>query len=296
MDYNVFFIKLDTLIDSGIILQSKFKKSELFLLEPYLQSSIAIKSTLDNRRNKVIEIVDFDLFHRMYDDLKLKAPVYKECFGIRSRNILINGSSKKGKSTIDRKPLLVRGFNGLNLKYKESILDISLNTEFFGVSSFVINEDMELLSEKRNPMVILVENLESFFYIEKNAKSTDLAIWYSGNITNDIYDLLTSEGFRKSELFVFPDYDKIGIRNYLRIKKHLLKKDINISIFIPDNIESLFEKYGNRNLLIKQNYSKDVVFFAEQANLYHDKNLKIILDLIAKYGGGLEQESTLINC
>ncbi len=81
----------------------------------------------------------------------------------------------------------------------------------------------------------------------------------------------------------FGDFDLAGINIYLQeYKRHLNER---ASFFIPDNLETLIEKYGNRKLYDRQQLNN--------ATIPEDK-LKQLASLIHKHKKGLEQEALLI--
>ena len=83
----------------------------------------------------------------------------------------------------------------------------------------------------------------------------------------------------------FGDFDFAGIGIYLHeFKKHLNEK---CSFFIPENIEQLIDKFGNKERYDVQKINFDI-------GKIDDHNLLKLIDTIHKYKKGLDQE-VLIN-
>jgi hypothetical protein len=86
------------------------------------------------------------------------------------------------------------------------------------------------------------------------------------------------------QIIHFGDYDPVGVDEYLRLKE----KHHRVSFHIPDNIEDLFKKYGNEEILQKN----QAIY--ERLRESQDKQAKNIVDLMSRYNCGLEQEALLI--
>ncbi|WP_221390306.1 hypothetical protein [Dyadobacter sp. NIV53] len=188
----------------------------------------------------------------------------------------------------DSKTIIRRTFKGFLVNSYEPI-DAFLNSSFFSVNPtpgiFQFIYDFEKFIPAPDVVIIGVENAENFCAIEKQrylfpdvkalfvsrypqGQSKDLIRWLQ-NIPN---------GYRH-----FGDYDFAGINIYFQeYKKHLGNK---ASFFIPENIEQLIEKYGNRKLYDQQqlNVSDEI-----------EDNVQLLISLLHKYKKGLEQEALMI--
>jgi len=90
--------------------------------------------------------------------------------------------------------------------------------------------------------------------------------------------------FGQSQFTIFPDYDLVGLKNYLFLKN----KISNINIFIPENLPELLKRYGKPEKL-NSSTSRKII---EQTQ---DIDALKIYSQILKYGVGLDQESLMLN-
>ena len=158
--------------------------------------------------------------------------------------------------------------------------EITLNfTE--GIFQFIY--DFENFIPNENVTIIGIENAENFRWIAKQkylfkdieplfvsrypqSQSKDLVKWLQSIPNNYLH---------------FGDFDFAGIGIYLNeFKKHLLDK---ATFFIPENIEKLVVKHGN-----KTNYDRQKINFKIE-NISEEKLIKLVKNL-HQYKCGLEQE------
>ena len=150
-----------------------------------------------------------------------------------------------------------------------------------GIFQFIY--DFENFIPNENATIIGIENAENFRWIAKQkylfedieplfvsrypqSQSKDLVKWLQSIPNNYLH---------------FGDFDFAGIGIYLNeFKKRLLDK---ATFFIPEDIEKLVAKHGNKN-----NYNRQKVNFEIQ-NITEEKIVKLIKTL-HQYKCGLEQE------
>jgi len=289
--------KLEIVLANGSILKSALNKYEYLCVTPLLQAGVTIRESVNKRRSSIIKLVDGNSLRGYIDEQMSEIYKYRnasETMHGRALNIVRNGNSKSGCSTVIEKPFFIRGFNGAALSRNGVKLDIASNTKKFGIAAFRIDLESSLHTECSNPTVVLVENLESFMYIEKVIPCVDVAIWYSGNIDANLYGIFKWDGFNKSKVLISPDYDKVGLNNYLSLRKALYNSLVSASLFIPNNLEELMISYSNKKLHTDQNFSDNLNKFVSFANTYSDDKLMRVLQLMVKYGG-LEQEAIQLN-
>ena len=87
----------------------------------------------------------------------------------------------------------------------------------------------------------------------------------------------------ENEYIHFGDYDLAGISIYINEIVPRLKKSKKYSMFIPENIEFLIKKYGDRELFEKQKRYLNM-------KLYNQEILEL-KRIIEMYKKGLEQEA-----
>lgn len=129
--------------------------------------------------------------------------------------------------------------------------------------------------------IVGIENPENFRHIQKQQK-----------LFKNIHPLFVSRYPQNKDLIKwlinipnnylhFGDFDFAGINIYWNeYKKHLGEK---ASFFLPQNLEKLLSKKGNRNIYNNQILQLNI-------KVINEKNVLILIGLIEKYKKGLEQE------
>ena len=200
----------------------------------------------------------------------------------RSRAVAERRDSKKAigkRQTI----LLVRGFNGCTFRKDESRLPVADWTESAGVASLCL---ASMKGWRCQGTLGLVENLEAFWHIEKIAPFVDLAIYAEGRIGVDVLDWLSSPGMIEARVVHFPDYDPVGMDEYLRIKRACPERT---KLFLPADLKTLFSRYGKAQLL----YDSSAVLARLRKSA--DSEVRYVVELMDRFGVGLEQEALLID-
>ncbi len=88
---------------------------------------------------------------------------------------------------------------------------------------------------------------------------------------------------KNTPVIIFPDYDLVGLKNYLVLKKTIP----TIKIFIPKDLAELLQRYGKPE---KLNSSTDRKMIEQT----QDTDVIKIYSLLLKYGVGLDQESLML--
>ncbi|MCM2356608.1 MAG: hypothetical protein NDI77_00490 [Geobacteraceae bacterium] len=200
----------------------------------------------------------------------------------RSRAVAERRDSKK---TIGKRPtiLLVRGFNGCAFQKDESQLSVAEWTRSAGVASLCLDAIAEW---QCRGTLGLVENLETFWHIEGIAPFVDLAIYAEGRIGADVLDWLSSPGMIGTRVVHFPDYDPVGMDEYLRIKRACPERT---ELFRPPDLEKLFTRYGKAQLL------HDNSAVLARLRKCADSEVRYVVELMDRFGVGLEQEAIMID-
>jgi hypothetical protein len=200
----------------------------------------------------------------------------------RSRAVAERRDSKKA---IGKRPtiLQVRGFNDCIFQKGESRLPVAEWTENAGVASLCLES---MAGWQCRGTLGLVENLETFWHIEKIAPFVDLAIYAEGRIGADVLHWLGSPGMIESQAVHFPDYDPVGMDEYLRIKLSCPERS---KLFLPADVEKLFSRYGKAKLL------QDSSAILARLRKSDDSEVRYVVELMDRFGVGLEQEALLID-
>ena len=134
-------------------------------------------------------------------------------------------------------------------------------------------------------VIVGVENAENFRHIARQQHlfkdiKTLFISRYPQQQSGDVMKWLLSI---PNHYLHFGDIDLDGINIYLQeYKRHLGER---ATFFIPENIDSLLDKYGNRKLYDQQQLNDAVIT---------EDSLQHLISLIHKHKKGLEQEALLI--
>ncbi|MDZ7594558.1 MAG: hypothetical protein U0932_07900 [Thiobacillus sp.] len=134
-------------------------------------------------------------------------------------------------------------------------------------------------------VVATVENPTVFIRYDWAAAGIDLAIATYGRMSRRLVDWLGSESMRDVRVIHFGDYDPVGLNEFCRLDATLQGRS---SLFVPDQIERLFSKYSDRELLSR---SAGLLPSLQQSR---HPGVHRVLRLMAEYGGALEHEALLI--
>lgn len=138
--------------------------------------------------------------------------------------------------------------------------------------------------------VLLVENLECFLRAEALISDTFLALNAAGRIPDRLINCLARSRLGNQPLLHFPDYDPVGLSDYLRLKAKLGDR---VVLYVPDDLEERFERFGNRKLISDKPKNRILL---EQLNRcsWPCKASERVFKLIKESGAGLEQEALLL--
>jgi hypothetical protein len=158
-------------------------------------------------------------------------------------------------------------------------------TATHGVFSFLLTRECPY--ELRG-LCALVENPAVFAVAEQLNLGVGLIIYGHGRISNravDWLDCMTDSSF---SLLHLPDYDPVGLSEFQRLHTRLGKR---VVLHLPDDLETRFAKFSNRELLEKGN-SQAMLAQLRRSDL---STILRVVELIDRYNAGLEQEALLIN-
>ena len=215
--------------------------------------------------------------HYGISDLKNYVDALKNDNLTRADAIAVSSDSKLTKIRTF-KGFLINCYNPIQAMINEK--SIVLNpTE--GTFQFIY--DFESFTISKNITIVGIENPENFRYIEKQKYLFENInpLFVSRYPQNQSKDLLKWLQKIPNDYLHFGDFDFAGIGIYLNeYKKYLGEK---AQFFIPENIEYLFENYGNKKLYDNQKNNFDIETISEI-------DLLKLIEIIHKHKKGLEQE------
>ena len=220
--------------------------------------------------------------HYGISDLKSYITTLKNNDLTRSESVLISSDSKL-KKIRTFKGFLINCYNPIQATINGKSIVIN-STE--GIFQFIYN--FESFTIPKDITIIGVENPENFRHVEKQKYLFDNIkhLFVSRYPQNQSKDLLKWLQSIPNKYLHFGDYDFAGIGIYLNeYKKYLGDKAV---FFVPDNIEDLLLKHGNKDLYDKQKSKFDT-------KSINETDLLRLIKVIHKYKKGLEQEIFIDN-
>jgi hypothetical protein len=160
-------------------------------------------------------------------------------------------------------------------------------TENYGLAACAIGDGTDFDFHGR---VALIENLEVFLNAEKLLPDVPVVLNSAGRVAERLIECLARSRFHAPPLLHLPDYDPVGLDDYLRLRKVL--KDA-VRLFLPADLEERFARYGNAKLLADKPRSREL-FGRLSGTRWPCAESARVYELIKATGSGLEQEALLI--
>ena len=208
----------------------------------------------------------------------------------RARNIGLSGSSKSAAHQHDIHYLLIKAI-GEGVRWRNTngqFLNVSEQTQQQGASIITIGEHSAVNDNWMAPGDLwLVENQALFDRLDwLPAGNEQSIIYYGGQLRNTLIHWLSSQP-RARRLWFFPDYDGVGLHNYLRLKQRLTN---GVQFWLMPNWRDKLALFGNNELWCDT--QRD--FNAATQYLHKVQPEEGVLDLInamKNQGVALEQEA-----
>jgi hypothetical protein len=148
-----------------------------------------------------------------------------------------------------------------------------------------------LLGREPGPLLtgrwVLIENPALFFHHGQVFGPETSAILTNGIAPKRLLNWLHGQDPARVQLLHAPDYDPIGLKEYLRLCNKLGDR---LELFVPDGIAQLLERYGNPDL-VKPARQQGALRSVAAAPYGAVRRLHALL---VKHGAGLEQEALLL--
>lgn len=210
----------------------------------------------------------------------------------RSKNIALDSDSKKGPCTHDSCYLLMKAWDDLVVwQDRTNTMHPAKQTEYFGLAALEITSGQ---SWQTNAPIWLVENQALF---DRNDWLPDefkgSLIYYSGQLPKILLKWL-AEKKRSPEIVLFPDYDGVGLSNYVRLLNSLHTESILRFYWMPD-WEYKLEKFGNAEVWQKTRIQFENVINELKVLKAIDYEFGKLAELSQFYGKALEQEAVWLS-
>ncbi|EOX1555531.1 Wadjet anti-phage system protein JetD domain-containing protein [Vibrio cholerae] len=220
-----------------------------------------------------------------HQDLPLSIPP-------RAANIASTRSSKQGRITHDVTHVFIKTqaqpnwFDG-----DRPTEQLQRASEEFGVAALEIGGEKNHSLFSKHP-IWLVENQELFDRLDWLPTSEPTSvIWYRGQLHNKLIDWLAAPQ-RSPFIYLFADYDGVGLNNYRRLKERLGERAI---FWLMPNWRTLLTRYGQNKLWIDT--AREFESFERNAGqwLEQEDELKALIQAMKRQGVALEQEAVWLN-
>ncbi|WP_231566930.1 Wadjet anti-phage system protein JetD domain-containing protein [Vibrio navarrensis] len=220
-----------------------------------------------------------------HQDLPLSIPK-------RAANIASTRSSKQGRITHDVTHVFIKTqaqpnwFDG-----DRPTEQLQRASEEFGVAALEIGGDKNHSLYSKHP-IWLVENQELFDRLDwLPASEPTSVIWYCGQLHNKLIDWLAPPQ-RSPFIYLFADYDGVGLNNYRRLKERLGER---ATFWLMPNWRTLLTRYGQNKLWIDT--AREFESFERNAGqwLEQENELKALIQTMKRQGLALEQEVVWLN-
>lgn len=200
----------------------------------------------------------------------------------RARAVALHGDAHKGKSDV-MLILLSCGLPGAIWRKGGHTLDVYQSCVNNGIAAITATEHDAWTTDTP---VALCENKDLILHGARYFGRLGFqgsVLYYEGNVSRALSAWLTSRD-RAPSYVMFPDYDIVGLQNYLRLKTLLGDR---LSLHVPPDLEAALLKYGDAiTLPTTQAYRGDI-------ETSHDASVRRVYEALLKTGRTLHQEALL---
>jgi len=143
--------------------------------------------------------------------------------------------------------LMMRALRPARCEVDGSVIDIFALTQSYGVVAVVLDGKGRLQMQGQ---IALIENLECFLHAERMPLDVDAVIYTAGRLSGIALDTFASNAMQGCAYLHCPDYDPVGLAEYVRYRKRLGDR---IQLYVPENLRALLQTYGKPGLLQGRN-------------------------------------------
>jgi len=274
----------------GRLAESQLPRSARTSLQPLFESGILDVEKAG--RGEVVRIVNRGAFDKW---LPINFPDFEGKLihpdgSNRARSVALRRDSKSSGAGVDRGILHLRSFGDseTTLTIDGEALAIDQLSARHGIAACLIHD--ESVIKVRGGVTLLVENLESFLLAELMVPNASLALHSAGRVSDRLVACLGRSDFGSSPILHLPDYDPVGLSDYLRLRASVGER---IRLYIPHDLEQRFRDFGNRDLIRKKPRNRALLEQLSGSNWPCPESLRVF-HLIKESGAGLEQEALLL--
>lgn len=202
----------------------------------------------------------------------------------RTTAVLLAGDAKMARRGACEGVFLRSAHSGTLVRSANGTKGVSVAelTETAGGAAILLDDEH---SWSFDGTVAVVENAEAFWRHDR-VLDVDLAIYSAGRMSSArLLDWLSSPWMQGCSFVHWGDYDPIGAAEYLRLQSACPGR---VQMHLPENLEPLLARHGNRELLLKQKSVLDQV-----RGRPDDPAIARLIDLWDRHQRALEQEALL---
>ncbi|MGO1246092.1 MAG: DUF7281 domain-containing protein [Oceanisphaera sp.] len=255
-------------------------------LEAFSRNTQSVQVT-PKGRGVVYGILDMDVVKVTLEQLVPNQHLSK-AVPPRALNIGATRSSKQGRAGHDVTYVLAKTVANPLWEASGVLTDhLNVATEEFGVFSLEIGGERNSNLHTHHS-IWLVENQAVFDRLDwlHNSEPTTV-IWYRGQLHNKLIEWLSAPE-RAPSVYLFADYDGVGLNNYRRLKDKLEKR---AEFWMMPNWKELLNRYGQNQLW--NDTAREFKSFERNSQklLAQSPILRELITEMKKYGLALEQEA-----
>lgn len=268
-----FLVKL---LETGRITSSKIPKSALPEVERIKKQGFIDWNKAG--RGGVYTIQDHDAIITLLKNTGYHGEI--EELTSKAKAVALHKDAHKGR---DEALLLLFSATQKVLWYKNGApVDLYKIVQDCGIASILIKPGDNWQTD--NP-IALVENRDLLLYANQYFRRINFEgtiIHYPGWVSKKTIAWLKT--LEKASVTIFPDYDPVGLKNYIILKKELPR----LKIYIPEDLPELLVRFGDPERLNTLTDRK----LLEQTK---DENVAWLYKLLLKHGVGLHQEALMLS-
>ncbi|MFW6151498.1 MAG: DUF7281 domain-containing protein, partial [Verrucomicrobiota bacterium] len=274
------YLALEKLAANGSAPCSALSKRTLRKLQPLLDSGVLAQRT--RGRGMILEVVDDRSLRAFAGNLFPHGArlISDHAPSPREEAVALFRDSKRARRT-SAEPVLIRAIAPAAASCREKALDLKDLTDATGAACLLIADDTQWRIEAD---IAVIENLEVFLHFERLDPSFAVAIYAGGRLSRRVIDWLASDPMSQCRFRHCGDYDPVGLDEYIRLRKQVGPR---ATLYVPDNIEELFRRYGKRRLLT------DSASALARLRKTPFPEVRRLVDFMDQTGCGLEQEALL---
>lgn len=198
-------------------------------------------------------------------------PIDPDRLATRGGNIVRRGGSKVGRHAHEVLPLPFKWFGDGQDR-------LTRITRDFGLAA-ALTDRLAGLALPERWHLLTIENWEPFLQADYTAAPAPVMVAYlGGNVSDAVLKALDTFGSAPLSVLHFGDYDWEGLYIFQRLQRFLPAA----RLYIPPDIATLFADFGDRRLIERQ--------IRKAAFDMHDRACRPVVELMARFNAGLEQE------